>query len=81
MLLPSGPDTVRRSCRAGPGLSEPATTPVQKDSIEIRLSNKLFLIAILILFGTFVKSWQYSSARRCGMINVFAVGGITLLCL
>ena len=30
VLLPSGPDTVRRSCRAGPSLTEPTTTPVKK---------------------------------------------------
>ncbi len=42
MLLTSASDTVRRSCRAGPSLTEPTTTPKPKFFRMNRISSQKF---------------------------------------
>jgi hypothetical protein len=60
VLLPSGSDTVRRPCRAGPSLTELTTTPgkIFSEESEIYL-NKFKLNAILATSFGFVNNFHH----------------------
>ena len=66
MLLPSGSDTVRRSCRAGPSLTVPTTTPVKIFSEEFEIYLKKFnLNAILTTSFGFVNNFDHEICEFC----------------
>lgn len=66
MLLPSGSDTVRRPCRAGPSLTVLTTTPGKNFSEESGIYlNKFNLKAILTTSFCFVNQFDHEISEFC----------------